>query len=223
MKPETAFNCMPELSPTSITNHRFRKACALILCFVLTATSACSRVSGDKNYLPLADGAKWEYVGRSSSATGKQLSVRATARVEGETIINGKRYFKYVLVSDFSSIPEIGKAVESVRYYRVAGDGVYVRPGVDPDRPDLLEFPLPIPIGTSWLSGATEVKAERVGTVSIEGREYKDCLKLTYKLANGLRSTESYHAPGVGVIKTVYVNNTAPKTVVELSLAKYEP
>jgi hypothetical protein len=184
--------------------------------------SACTQGNG-KNYFPLADGTKWEYVGRSSSATGKQLSVRATARVDGETIINGKRYFKYILVSDFSSVPEIGKAVESVRYYRIADDGIYVRLGIDPDKPDLLEMPLPIPIGTQWLSGSTEVQAERVGTVKVGDREYRDCLKLTLRQSDGLRVTENYLAPDVGTIKSVFVNNTEPKSTLEITLEKYEP
>jgi hypothetical protein len=198
------------------------KISVLILCYALTFMSACAQSNG-KNYFPLADGAKWEYVGRSSSATGKQFSVRASARVDGETLINGKRYFKYVLVSDFSSVPEIGKAGESVRYYRVAEDGIYVRPGIDPDKPDLLEMPLPIPIGTKWLSGSTEVQAERVGTIKVGNREYRDCLKLTLRQSDGLRVTENYLAPDVGTIKSVFVNNTEPKSTVEITLEKYEP
>ena len=198
------------------------KIFVLILCYMLIFMPACSQANG-KNYFPLADGAKWEYVGRSSSATSKQLSVRATARVEGETLINGKRYFKYVLVSDFSSVPEIGKAVESVRYYRVTEDGIYVRPGIDPDKPDLLEMPLPIPIGTKWLSGSTEVQAERVGTVKVGDYEYRDCLKLTLRQSDGLRVTENYLAPDVGTIKSIYTNNTEPKSTLEITLEKYEP
>jgi hypothetical protein len=185
--------------------------------------SACAQGDG-KNYFPLADGAKWEYVGQSfSTGTNRQISVRATARVDGETIINGKRYFKYVLVSDFSSLPEIGKAVESVRYYRIAEDGIYVRPGIDPDRPDLLEMPLPIPTGNKWLTGSTEVQAERVGTIKVGNREYRDCLKLTLRHSDGLRVTENYLAPNVGIIKSVFVNNTEPKSTVEITLEKYEP
>jgi hypothetical protein len=113
--------------------------------------------------------------------------------------------------------------VEAVRYYRVASDGIYVRPGIDPDKSDLLEMPLPIPIGTKWLSGATEVQAERAGTVKVGDHEYRDCLKLTFRLSDGLRVTENYQAPDVGIIKTVYINNTAPKSTVEITLEKYEP
>ncbi len=194
-----------------------------MLCHVLTFMSACAQ-SGGKDYFPLADGARWGYTGRSSSSTGdREINIHATAKVDGVTLIQGKRYFKHVLTSDFSSVPEIGKELESVRYYRVADDGVYFRLGNDPERPELLEMPLPIPIGTKWLSGTTEVHAERAGTIKIGGREYKDCLKLTSKSPDGARSTENYLAPGVGIIKVIYVNTTEPKSTVEFTLEKYEP
>jgi hypothetical protein len=189
---------------------------------MLITTFACAGTNG-KNYFPLADGAKWEYVGHSSSANGKQLSFRGATRVDGETLINGKRYFKVVITSDSSGTPEVGKGIESVRYYRVAEDGIYVRPGNDPDRLELLEMPLPIPIGTKWLSGATEVQAERVGTVKVGEREYRDCLKLTLRQSDGLRTTENYLAPDVGTIKSVFVNATEPRSTVELTLEQYKP
>jgi hypothetical protein len=191
------------------------------LSFILTATTACAQAGG-KNYFPLADGAKWVYKGRFSSASGREFSVGATARVDGETLINSKRYFKFVTISDFSGVPEINKRVEDVRYYRPAEDGIYFRPGNALDKPDLLELPLPIPIGIKWLSGTTEVQAERAGTVHVGGHDYADCLKVTFRVADGARSTENYYAPGVGVIKIVYVNTTEPKSVIELMLEKHE-
>jgi hypothetical protein len=199
------------------------KIALFLLCYVLSFTAACAQAGG-KNYFPLADGARWEYEGRSSSAAGgRQVSIRATARVDGQTLIQGQRYFKHVLTSDFSGVPEVGKEVEAVRYYRVADDGIYFRLGNDPDRPEVLEMPLPIPIGTKWLSGATEVLAEPAGTIRIGDREYRDCLKLTFKQPDGLRTTENYLAPNVGIIKTVYVNTTEPRTTVEIMLEEYKP
>jgi hypothetical protein len=191
-------------------------------CFVIAVTSACAQVGG-KNYFPLADSTRWEYAGRFSSASGREYSVRMTSKVDGETLINGKKYFKLVTASDFSDVPGISRRIEDVRYYRFAEDGIYFHPGNDPNKPDLLEMPLPIPIGVKWLSGATEVQAERVGTIQIRGHEYEDCLKITFKLADGSRTTTNYYAPGVGIIKTMYVNITEPKSVVEVTLEKYEP
>ena len=206
---------------TQIINLPQNRIALLILCWALNLVSACARPGG-KDYFPLTDGSRWEYAGQASSSTGgRRVSIRATARVDGETLIQGKRYFKHVLTSDFSDVPEVGRVVEYVRYYRVGDDGIYFRLDDDPNRPELLEMPLPIPVGAKWLSGATEVQAERAGTVNLKGREYRDCLKLTFRQSDGLRTTENYLAPGVGVIKTVYVNTTEPKSTVELTLENY--
>jgi hypothetical protein len=203
-------------------NHKLHKLYALNLCLLLTTISACSQAHG-KNYFPLTDGARWEYAGQSSSPDGKQISFHATARVDGQTLINGKRYFKHILTSDFSSVPEIGKTREYVRYYRIADDGIYYRSGNDPNGPELLEMPVPIPIGTKWLSGNTEVQAERVGTLRIRGREYRDCLKVIFKPQGGAHRLENYLAPDVGFVKFVDVDTSDPKSTLELTLEKYEP
>lgn len=83
-------------------------------------------------------------------------------------------------------------------------------------------MPLPIPADLKWLSGSTEVRAERAGTLKIGDREYKDCLKVTFKLADGVHTTTNFYAPGVGIVKTVYENTTKPKSTAELTLEKYE-
>jgi hypothetical protein len=184
--------------------------------------SACAQAERE-SYFPLADGMKWEYTGRTSSSDGKSIIFHATAKVDGETLINGKRYFKHITLSDLSGSSEGSKGLEYVRYYRVAEDGIYFRLGNDPDRPELLEMPLPIPIGTKWLSGSTEVQAERVGTVKVGDREYRDCLKITYRQHGFAGSLENYLAPNVGIIKVVDMSNTEPKSTMELTLEKYQP
>jgi hypothetical protein len=112
--------------------------------------------------------------------------------------------------------------MEDVRYYRLAEDGIYFRLGNALNKPDLLEMPLPIPVGVKWLSGTTEVHADTAGTIRVGGRDYKDCLKVTFKVDDGARSTENYYAPGLGIVKIVYVNITEPKSIIELTLEKYE-
>jgi hypothetical protein len=202
---------------------RPNKIALFLLCYVLTFMSACAQAGGN-SYFPLADGAKWEYVGTvSSTGGGRQISIRATARVEGETLIQGKKYFKHVLTSEFSGAPEGNKESEQVRYYRVADDGIYFRTGNNPEGPELLEMPLPIPVGTKWLSGPVEVRAESAGTITVEGREYRDCLKLIYRQQGVVGSLENYLAPGIGIVKARDVNEAEPKMTVELTLKKYEP
>jgi hypothetical protein len=66
------------------------------------------------------------------------------------------------------------------------------------------------------------VQAERAGTLQINSHEYRDCLRVTFKLADGFHTTTNYYAPGVGIVKMTYVNTTEPKSTVELMLEKYE-
>lgn len=212
---------MPDSRLTAI-GYMLRALSAFTVCCLLSTSPACASARGT-NYFPLSDGSKWEYEGRFLSANGREFSIHATARVDGETLIEGKKYFKFVVTSDFSGVPEIDRRLEEVRYYRYGEGGLYFRRGDDTDKADRLELPLPVSAGVRWLSGTIEVQAERAGTVRVGGHEYRDCLKVIYREANGARSTENYYAPGVGVVKTVYVNTTKPKSVIELTLEKYEP
>lgn len=212
---------MPRPRLTRTPYYRSDWLISFLLCIVLATTPACAQCVG-KNYFPIADGAKWEYTGRFSSASGKEFNIRATARVDGETLINGRRYFKFMTASDLPTEVGVRSLTEDVRYYRLAEDGIYFRLSNTTDKPDLLEIPLPIPVGVKWLSGTTEAQAERAGTIRVRGRNYTDCLKITFKVAGGTRTTENYYAPNVGIIKTVYVNPTGPRSVVELTLEKYE-
>ena len=213
---------MPSPCLTYALHYTSQRLCALTLCLMIATASACAQTGG-KNYFPLADGAKWGYTGRFTSTNGRGFNIQATVRIDGETLIEGKKYFKLVVTSDLSSVPDIGRRMEEVRYYRYAEDGLYFRPGNDPNSPDRLELPSAISPGVKWLNGTTEVQAESAGTVYVANRQYKDCLKVTIKGADGARSVENYYAPGVGVVKTVYVNTTEPKSEVELTLEKYEP
>jgi hypothetical protein len=213
---------MSILRPTSTPHYTPRRLCVFSLYLLLTVVPACARVSA-KDYFPLADGSKWEYTGRFSSASGREFNVRATARINGETLIEGNKYFKLVVTTDLSGVPDVGRQLEEVRYYRYAEGGLYFRPGSDPDSKDRLELPSTVSAGVKWLSGTTEVRAENAGTVQAEGRQYKNCLKVIIKSVGSARSVENYYAPGVGVVKTVYVNTTEPRSVVELTLVKYEP
>ncbi len=212
---------MPNLRLTSILHHSLTVLCALAICNLLAFATACARTYGE-NYFPLRDGARWEYTGRFSTADGRQYPARATARVDGTTLIHGNRYFKYVFSSDLSNVPGAPQSPTDVRYYRVASDGIYIINGQNPTNPELLEMPLPIPLGTKWLSGRTEVQAEAAGTVEVGGRSYRDCLKLTFKQADGIHSVQYYLAPDVGMVKAVFESANPSKSTFELTLESYK-
>src|SRR5438105_1274418 len=210
---------MPITDILSAPHYRAKLFTVLSLFLLLPITPACAR-SGGKDYFPLADSAKWEYSGRLSTPKG-QFGIPAAIYIDGETIIRGRRYFKYVIESDLSAMTKTPRRTQEVRYYRVAEDGIYFLPGKNTEGEELLEMPLPTPTGVRWLTGTSEVRAESAGTVSAGGREYADCLKVTYRGADGVERTEYYLAPGVGIIRGVYVDVVGPGTSLELTLVNY--
>lgn len=197
-----------------------QKFCFFLLCLLIVAPSACAQSSG-KNYFPLAAGARWKYMGRVFSPNG-QFDAPTSIHIDGETIIRGRHYFKYVIASDLSALTKSPRRSEEVRYYRATQDGIYLLLGKDTDGDELLEMPLPIPTGVSWLSGTSEVRAEHVGTIRAGEREYMDCLKITYRGASGVRRAEYYLAPSVGIVRAVYADVVGPGSSLELTLEKYE-
>jgi hypothetical protein len=211
---------MPSLRLKSASHYTLRRLCILTLCFPLVTTSACARVAG-KDYFPLSDGARWEYTGRFLPSSGGQYPARVTIRIDGTTLIHGRHYFKYV-TSSVTDAPHIPK-LEQVRYFRVEAAAIYFLQGDDLESKEQFGMPIPIPIGERWLSGTSEVMAERAGTVEAGGHKYADCLKLTYREPDGKRTTEEYLAPGVGMVKTVYTNTTPPRSTMELTLESYHP
>jgi hypothetical protein len=213
-------NQMPDLLLTNTLHYMSHKVSVFMICCVLALSCAGTETAG-RNYFPLTDRAQWNYSGRLTSPTGAQFSFRSTIRIDGHILIHNKQYFKLVVTSDLYRLTGAAKPTEHVRYYRVAPDGIYVSPGTDIDPPELLEMPLPIPIGGKWLSGPTEVQAERAGTISVGGHVYVNCLKLTYRGADGAQTIENYLAPDVGLIKAVSVDSTGPKATTELTLEKY--
>jgi hypothetical protein len=144
------------------------------------------------------------------------------ARVSGKALVRGKEYYKYVITSNFSEVSKAHKPFEDVRYYRVDRGGVFILSGKDGDGPELLEMPSPLRGGLKWSSGTAEARAERAGTIRLGGHTYSSCLKITYKAADGARSTEYYLAPGVGVVRAVYTDSTEPASVLELTLEEYK-
>ncbi len=213
---------MPHPRLTPKPNYMLEWIFAFGLYLILAATSACAHTSG-KNYFPLADGARWEYTGRYLPSAGGEYPARATIRIEGTTLIHGRRYYKQVTSGDFTGVPNAPTKLEQVRYYRAEAGGIYFLPGNDLEGAERLAMPLPVPAGQRWLSGQVEVTAERAGTIEIGGRKYDDCLKLTYRQSGVSRTNEEYYAPGVGLVKFVYINTTPPQSTIELTLDNYHP
>lgn len=212
---------MPNPYLTLVPDYKPQRLCAFVLYLLLTISPACASAA-DKDYFPLADNSRWSYTGTYQYADGKQVSMRANARVEGRIIIRGKEYFKYVISPEFVGVSDAPKLPENLRYYRVGAEGIFLLPGRNPDGPELLELSLPVRPGVRWLNGDAEAVAESAGTMKVGGREYADCLKVRYRSSDGSVGTEYYLAPGVGIIRASFASNSGPKTVMELMLEEFK-
>lgn len=175
-----------------------------------------------KDYFPLAVGSQWSYRGSFSSEGSKSVGLQGTAHVSGKALIRGKEYYKYAITSNFSHVSRAHGPFEDMRYYRVDRGGIFILSGKDDDGPELLEMPIPLRGGLKWSSGTAEAWAERAGKIRLGRRTYSGCLMVTYRAADGVRSTEYYLAPGVGVIKAVYRDSTKPASVMEMTLEAYK-
>jgi hypothetical protein len=195
--------------------------CVLALYLAVAATPAYAQ-KGGKDYFPLAVGSQWNYRGRFSSEGSKPVDLQGAARVSGKALIRGKEYYKYEITSDFSHVSRARGPFEDMRYYRVDRGGIFILSGKDDDGPELLELPIPLRGGLKWSSGTTEARAARAGKIRLGRRTYSGCLKVTYRAADGVRSTEYYLASGVGVIKAVYRDSTKHASVMEMTLEAYK-
>lgn len=200
-----------------------RRLLALALSLLLLCPPvACARASGDEDYFPLIEGSRWEYAGTFRSG-GRSMPLRAVARVEGSILIRGREYVKYVITPEWVGAPNLPKLTERVRYYRVAKEGVYLLSRLDLQGPELLELSLPIRPGVKWLDGPVEAEAQRVGAVRAGGKEYGDCIGVTYREPGGRPVVTEYKlAPGVGIVWGVFAVSEEPRSVMELTLQSYK-
>jgi len=128
------------------------------------------------------------------------LRRRSVSRIDGDEIINGKKYYKWINV--YSGIPG---AEAEVFYYRHTNEGN----GKYKDRPEYLDTMFPLEIGTIWTSqtptGDIHYRVVSLETLELIDRTYKDCLRVSYNGSYESSQLEGYFflAKDVGVVKHV--------------------
>lgn len=158
--------------------------------------------SGADYFHILAKGEKREYVVRLPSGTGKMMM-----RGDGDEVIKGRTYAKVVTV--FSGVPG---AESQAEYFRTDSEGVHALNGKSKDGPEYLDTPLPLQVGTSWVTkspgGTKRSKVESFESVELYDRKYENCVKVSARSnrPDGTAFTEvgevSYYASGVGLVKS---------------------
>lgn len=201
----------------SLINKRLYTTLFVILCFAVNCIA-----QDEDSYFPVKANARWDYIGKISSPNKSDVKISATLRFEEETLIDGKRYLK----NNWTLSSPGGEFAPEGSYYRSDKNGIYKLSNNNIEKGEYLEIPFPIPIGISWLvlepgRKPTTVRSERVSTIEVNGRKYKNCIKLIYILPDKIRVIETYLASGIGVVKVIYKNSSTLMTT-ELLLQKYE-
>lgn len=211
---------MPKLHLTPITYCAAYKLCAPVLFVLLAVTSACAQQRRfGAEYVPFVDGSQATYNVQTTYTDGTKIEAQSVVIIKGKTLIQGKEYYKQVSTATVLNHPRAPAPNQTVVYFRVASDGIYKIRGDNMDAPEVLDMPLPILIGRKWARVGVESQFEYVGTVTVGGRSYRDCLKMT-GVASEMH-VQAYFAPNVGAIK---INTTISSHYeMDFTLESYKP
>jgi hypothetical protein len=134
-------------------------------------------------------------------------------RVDEQTTIQGKRYYKMIIT--FTGIPGLD---QQISYSRSTPEGVYTIDGDSMDKPEYLETPFPVSVGSSWTSVGPSSRgtyhALDLETVETGNETFKDCLKVSVKTDGKTGSGEGteYLAPGIGMVRMSLTASGIPMT-----------
>lgn len=184
----------------------------VLLIFACLTLTVCSKPKGSEYFPSPRIGSRSEFAIELGGLLGVQHA-SMVSRVDEETTIQGKSYFKSV--STLSGIPGVD---QQISYSRVTPEGVYVLDGDDLTKPEYLDTPFPVGVGNSWESIGPTSKSNfsvvGVETVDTPTRTFKNCLRLTFKRQDksGLTEGTQYLAPGIGLVRMVATASGVPMT-----------
>jgi len=195
-----------------------------VITMTLLILSACSKQSqeqlqGDIYFPKGSNGSQWEYGVRYSAPEGTKMGIMLI-EIVGEETINGKTYYKQI-----NSIKGIPGAGIRLGYYRRAKEGIYAIDDNTTYSRERLTTPFMIRIGDTWTAktsdGQKQFKAEKIETVEINDKRYKNCLKVSFKTDPGPQHIEgiSYFAPKIGEVYSVF---DIGKVKVDYALLRYK-
>jgi hypothetical protein len=180
---------------------------------------SCTKHQGEEFFPQGNDGSQWDYSVLISTPSGNQ-SENMSIRIEGKETINGKVYYRQV-----TSLSGKTGTENKISYNRRAKEGIYRITGDKKDDTEHLGTPFPITIGKTWLvqtpNGQIRYLAEKYETVELLGRQYPDCLKISFRNEDQNKKMEgfSYFASGIGEIST---NMKIDENSVQYVLKKYK-
>ncbi|HVX62502.1 MAG TPA: hypothetical protein VHC19_17930, partial [Pirellulales bacterium] len=156
------------------------------------------------SYMPLSDGARWEYEVVIDLPLGAQKLASAVTRVDGQVEIAGKRYFKVIMQVHGAPVNPT-----QVSYYRPTDHGVFQILEGEEKQGEWLYLPKELKTGQSWnvVTPGSKFDFEVVGRNDLTclGKSYQDCVEIKVEMRGkfGSITQRQWLAPGVGLVKQV--------------------
>jgi len=184
-----------------------RRALAVTSASVVTilsiALAGCSKQPAD--YCPLTQGLYWTYEIQYPLSGPTQKPGKLEAKVDGEEIVDGKRYTRILNLTEGMEIP--------VGLYRRAAEGVYIRSGAHREEGESLLWPEPPVIGKSWrikINGSNfEYRILTQEEMEIPGRKFDHSytISVVWDTPQGKSFGYEYRAPGIGLVRKIVNSN----------------
>jgi hypothetical protein len=168
-------------------------------------------------YNPLAVGLRWDVDVEMTALGGQVIKGTAVREITGTDKIEGYTYF--IVTTSFTGLE---KMKDFTMYRRKAANGIYVISGLDKTKQEHLEVALPLTVGATWKT----VVFGQVITSTVDAKEplkigektYEDCMKISYKSADGKLSGTYWEAPDIG---NVQEETKANGLTFKFTLSKY--
>lgn len=206
---------VPPGSPIKSLGSNRKNVRTSVLLFLLVG---CSQSGGD-DYFPIMDGLRKEYAVQYRSSDGVENG-RSVIRIDGQKTINGKVYFKEVIV--FSGL----SGFEPVIFYsRKDESGIYMVEEAHMDHPEYLSTRFPLEVGKEWAVSLPwsdkQCRIEAIETAELLDRKYESCLKISFRTVYKNSGFEvegySYYCPGVGLVKEHLKGNDGTLMTAEIT------
>jgi hypothetical protein len=185
--------------------------------FLFLALGAATAFGADQDlYNPLEVGLRWEVDVEVTPLGGTPSKGTALREVTATQTVNGRIYF--VVLTTFKNLPRMH---DYTMYRRKTPHGIYAFSSLDKDKHEFLETPIPLTVGQSWktiiFDSVVESTAESNESVTVDGKTYDNCIKITFKSDRGATGT-FYQAPDVG---NVLETTTADRLTYKFTLKSF--
>ena len=188
-----------------------------LLYLTLFAVAGSGRAAEQDVYNPLAVGLRWDVNVELTTVGGKVIQGTAVREITGSEQVDDVTYF--VVNTTFKDLPQMK---DMTMYRRKTTRGIFAVNPLDREKRVVMEAALPLTVGQSWKTTiGTQVMVSTVEakeSVTVDGKTYTDCVKVTYKADGGGVSGTYYQAPDVG---NVLETTTFGGAVYKFTLKKF--